>query len=162
MVVTTVQGRLPPRCVKEGDPASEQESIRLTWYPPWAMVFLLLGPLFFLPLYFCGRRIDVAIPTGRAWQRRKARRVLICGVIGLASILTGIIGVAIAQTPGWPENIGGGLAVVAGLAFIGALLAGVDTASPPLRITYADQRFVWLKGAGEAFLEALPSWPGGR
>jgi hypothetical protein len=155
-VVTTLHGILPSRCVKTGEPAVRHEVIRMTWYPPWAVASILLGPLFFVPLIFVGRSINLSVPTGRAWERRKSRNAFI--VVGL--LVTGVaLGVLAC----------GGLlpAVVAEICFflgIFLFVVGIIVANrafaQPLKVQHANTQFVWLSGAGEPFLEQLPLWPG--
>ena len=154
-LVTTLQSHLPSRCVHYNDEAVQYETIQLTWYPSWTLVTLLLGPLFLVTLALVGRRISVNVPIGEKSLRRiptGARWTWGCIFAGILVALGGYVLL-------FNNHEIRSLFVFVG---IGSMLCGVAigvNTSKKLAVHYANDQFVWLRGAGEPFLDSLPSWP---
>ena len=154
-LVTTLQSRLPPRCVQYNDEAVEYEKIQLTWYPSWTLFTLLLGPLFLVTLALVGRQISVEVPKGKTLLRR----VAIGARWTWGFILTGIALALGGYVALFDSHEARSLCVLAGMIIlIVGVVIGIYT-SKKLYVRYANDRFVWLQGAGTDFLAALPPWP---
>jgi hypothetical protein len=156
-VVITYGSVWPPRCVSTGEPVIQYVPLRCRWYSGWSLVWLLLGPLCLIPLLFLGLRIELMVPVGASWARRKRTYAVLGWIVVMCCALAmGLL---------WSEAVDVGLdeqhRVLAGIVCFGGLSLGllltVASCRPPLEVAQADARFVRLSGAGEVFLQSLPS-----
>jgi hypothetical protein len=155
-LVATHRVRLPPRSVINNSPAARFESLQLTWYPAWVMLAALLcGPLFFVPLLFCGYRLRIEIPLDEAYFQRRSRLTAICGLMLLLSLVLFVLGCGLLGAP----HLRQALFVTAAIVFVFSLLAAALGGQAPLTIYRVNKQVVWLKGASAGFLAALPDWP---
>jgi hypothetical protein len=155
-VVTTLAGQLPAYCVKTGEPAIHFQAMKLTWYAWWVLpVSILLGPLFFLPLIKAGRRVRVSVGMGPTCMRRRYRALFL--------VPLGVVAAALLFATAFRDDLGQSVRsplVMAGIFLLTtSVIGGLRTWLPPLTVLRVDDHFVWLLGADERFLSALPQWP---
>jgi hypothetical protein len=151
-VVAPLQANLPNRCAKTNEPAIGYYQVRLTWFPWWTILFLLLGPLIFVAMLFSARTVSVRVPCGATVRKRRWAHVRNSWISAAAcAVLSVGYGWAVGNLAGY--GAAGAVAV-----FVCLIVAASDLQR--LRIRKATRRFVWLAGAGAPFLNSLPIWPG--
>jgi hypothetical protein len=149
-VVAPLRANLPDRCAKTNEPAIGYYAIQLTWFPAWTMLFLLLGPLVFVAMFFAARTISVRVPFGQQVQQRRWRHVRNCLIAAaICLILSSGYGLTVGNATGY-----------FGAGVVAALICLVVAASnsQQLSILNATSQFVWINGAGPEFLNSLPPW----
>jgi len=150
ILVTTRRAVLPARCVKCNVPVDGPPMNRtMRWHHPAILVLLLVNILLYLVIALIAQKTGY-IQVSLCAEHRKRRRYHILGAWIMAG--TGIAALVLALQ----QNL---YLILAGiLLLIGAAIWGIIGAAilKPKRI---DENFMWLRGAGEPFLQTLPEWP---
>ncbi|HKR36721.1 MAG TPA: hypothetical protein VJT10_17890 [Steroidobacteraceae bacterium] len=155
LIMARDDGDLPNRCVKCNEAAEEPTKTRtLYWHHPGFYVVLLINIIAYVIVALIARKKAKLSPGLCA--RHKQKRVL--GLwIGWGGFILGFIATSMAFGSDQP-----GLGLLFLLAMFGCIIAGIIMS----RIVYAnriDDRYVRIKGCGEAFLAELPEFrPGAR
>jgi hypothetical protein len=155
LIVARDAGDLPNRCVKCNEAADEPTKTRkLYWHHPGFYLTLVISPIVYLIVALIARKTAKLSPGLCA--RHKQRRTLGL-VIGWGGFLLCFFGMSVAFGS---ENPGLGMLLL--LATFASIITGMILS----RIVYPrriDERYVQLKGCGEAFLAELPQFrPGAR
>ena len=155
LIVARDEGDLPDRCVKCNEPADEPTKTRTVyWHHPGFYVVLLVNVFVYAIVALIVRKKAKVSPG--LCQAHKQRRLMGLG-IGWGGFLVGFIAMMMAF-----GNESPGLGMLLMLATLGSIVAGMIIS----RIVYPkriDDRYVQLKGCGEAFLAELPEFrPGAR
>ncbi|MGA2497549.1 MAG: hypothetical protein ABSH20_07395 [Tepidisphaeraceae bacterium] len=148
---------LPPICFKCGQPTRRYKLHSLTWHHPLLYLLILPGILIYAIVALCvQQKANIEIPVCETHYRKRRNWVIIAWLVLLAAIGIGIAGCAGTLGPRRTELLGG-LCFLGG--FLVAILAGIVGIYAG-RIAYAkeiDAHWVQLGGAGEDFLNRLPS-----
>lgn len=149
---------LPHHCVKCGAPAEGPPVKRtLYWHEPWVYLLILPGLLIYAIVAICLRKSGtVHLALCPAHRARRAWMLAAAWLLGLGGPALMIFAAYSAPTGGRGSSsdptllllLLGLILLVAGLV-VGAL-------SPPVRPKRIDDYFMWLNGAGPAFLAHLP------
>jgi predicted Zn finger-like uncharacterized protein len=148
VLVVRKGARLPHACVKCGL-AGDGKPVRKTyyWHEPWIYITILAGVLVYAILAIVIRQsgqIEFALCSQHRARRRNGVIISLLGVFG---------GIALFVAAGMSNEaylVPFGILVLLGGAITGLIMARVLT---PKRI---DTHFLWLRGAGPAFLQTLP------
>jgi hypothetical protein len=151
LLVVGPNALLPHRCVKCNVPTDGQHlRFRLSWHPPIAFLGLLLGLLpYILFALVTTKRMTVHVGVCPE-HKRKRRRGIACGFVGVA----GGIGLIIAGAGA--RDAAAGLLMFAGFILILAAVVYAIIASRivwPKRIT---KDRAWLRGVCAEYLAAFP------
>lgn len=152
LVTSRFDPKLPEGCVKCGGPEDGGRLPRsLHWHHPLVYLALLGGPVLYIIVAAVTRRqAQVAAPLcrrHRADHRRWVRLSWACCILGLAAIPVG----ALLRVPA--VAVGG-----IGLFLLAIVPAAIADAKP-FRAVRMDPEYVWVKGAGPAWLDRLPEGP---
>lgn len=150
-LVMTKDAVLPDRCVKCNAFTQGRLKRKLSWHHPAYFILLLVAWLIYLIVSMVVRK-RATVELGLCDEHRAKRRNYIWVTLLLA--LGGFAGffLAIAAEDGTPALIGL-------LMLITALIFGLIAT----RVTYPqkiDDRFVWLRGVNDEYLNQFPPWPG--
>lgn len=142
---------LPDRCVKCNAVTTGRLKRKLSWHHPAYFILLLAAWLIYLIVSMVVRK-RATVLLGLCDEHRAKRRKYIWATLLLA--LGGVAGffIAIAAEDGTPALIGL-------LLLITSLIFGLIVT----RVVYPqkiDDKFVWLKGVNDEYLNQLPPWPG--
>ena len=151
-LVTRTEAVFPDRCVKCNAPAGGFRLKRtLYWAHPAYLLLLLCNLLILLVVYLMVRKKAI-VHIGLCEQHRAKRKH--GTVIGLSSIVAGIVLLVCAAVfnSGW--LLAFGLIVFVGGAITGGVMARTVT---PTKI---DKEYVWLSGVHRDFMANLPEWNG--
>jgi hypothetical protein len=143
---------LPDLCVRCNAPANGYRlKRRLYWHHPAFYLLILLSILIYAIVAICVRK-KALLHIGLCERHRKARvwTITACWTAALAGIFMLIVGIAADS---------GLLALLGGVALLGGAIWGAmkGTVISTRRI---DNDFVWVKGAGDSFLNQFPEWNG--
>ncbi len=148
ILIVPRKAALPFRCIKCGGPAEGKPLKRvLYWHSPLIYLTILAGLLIYVVLALVLRQ-TAAYHVGLCRAHRARRRWGI--LLGWLSVPAGLGMAALAIDQEDPV-----LGVAAFVVFVGLIIAGALIARViwPSRI---DERFAWIKGAGEGYLSAFP------
>jgi hypothetical protein len=150
IVIVAREADLPERCVKCNDPADEPTRKRkVYWHHPGFYAVLLINAILYIIVAMIARK-TASLHPGLCARHKQKRLLGIC--IGWGGFILG----SSAMVMAWGSNHAG-----AGLLLLFATLGLIITGMIMSRIVYAkriDERYVLLKGCGEAFLEGLPEF----
>jgi hypothetical protein len=144
---------IPHRCVKCNDPVEEPTKTRkVFWHSPWLYLLLLFNVLIFAIVAAVVRK-KATVAAGLCSIHKKRRRAVL--TIAWIGALLGIVLIFI----GADSAAGIGAVLFGILVVLGSIIFGMLTGRivVPTRI---DDRYVRLKGCGEAYLDTLPPFPG--
>jgi hypothetical protein len=146
---------LPNRCVKCNDTAEDPTKTRTVyWHHPGFYAVLLINVIVYAIVALIVRKKAQVSPGLCAAHKQRRRAGL---AIGWGGFICGVIATGAAAGNNSP-----GLALLLLFATLGSIIAGMVIS----RIVYPkriDDRYVQLKGCGEAFLAGLPEFrPGAR
>jgi hypothetical protein len=150
-LVMSKDARLPDRCVKCNEPTHGRLKRKLTWHHPAIYILLLVAWLIYVIVAMVVRKkatVELGLCDEHLQQRR--RNIFISSGLFLLGMVFFVI--AMAANDGTPALLG--LLLLLGGAIYGLVTIRVTT---PSRI---DDRFVWLRGVNENYLDLLPQWPG--
>lgn len=155
LIMARDDGDLPDRCVKCNDAAEEPTKTRtLYWHHPGFYVVLLINIFAYIIVALIARK-KAKVSPGLCARHKSKRRLGLW--IGWGGFILGCIAIGAAAGNNQP-----GAALLLLLATLGAIIAGIIVS----RVVYAnriDDRYVRIKGCGEAFLAELPEFrPGAR
>lgn len=155
LIMARDDGDLPNRCVKCNDAAEEPTRRRtLYWHHPGFYVVLLINIIAYVIVALIARK-KAKLSPGLCARHKQKRRLGLW--VGWGGFVLGFIAICVAIGSNQP-----GVAVLLIVATLGCVIAGIILS----RIVYAnriDDRYVRLKGCGEAFLAELPEFrPGAR
>lgn len=155
---------LPPRCIKSGEPASEQEPLEIGYVPQWVVATVLVGVVFCsltaVLLLIFRKRVRFAVglsPEWLAYRRRWRSWARWLGAASLLLLVAGGVLWAINRGPGYPRAMGWSLCLTAGFG-LAASAYGFYRGN----LLYAKEvRNGWVRLAGvhPEFLAQLPPWP---
>ena len=92
LLVMHISASLPPVCVKSNQPAAAPLLRKLQWHSPWAYLGLLGGlPPFVILALVLTKRASINIGLSQEWIDRRKRRMLVAWLIGLGSVLVGVL-----------------------------------------------------------------------
>ena len=84
LLVMHKNARLRVTCVKTGEPASHSVNRKVTWHPPWIVVTVLLGVLFYAILaIIMTKRVTLAFPLSEAAYRNRRSWLMRTSIAGL-------------------------------------------------------------------------------
>jgi hypothetical protein len=150
VVVVEKGSALPGRCVRCGVPSgSSRLRQRYYWHHP-ALYLLAFGALLVYAIVALSIRKSATLDLGlcRAHANTRRRAIAVGWALGGLGLLLCGVSVGVDR----PELITLGVLVA-----LTGLVWGTRSAAP-LRAAGIDEGFVRLKGAGPAFLRALPLW----
>lgn len=155
-------------CIKSNQPATGQLQRRLSWYPPIIGLTILASPLIFIIIaLILTKKATIYIGLSDEWASKRRKRIAICWLLALATVLIGIAGFWMfvdgsggraAPGPGGIDRGGLGciICLVALVVLIGVAIGGNSAKLvTPAKI---DNEYVWLKGVHPDFLAKLPEW----
>jgi len=144
---------IPHRCVKCNDPVEEPTKTRkVYWHSPWLYLLLLINVLIFAIVAMVVRK-KATVQAGLCALHKKRRRAVI--TIAWVGALLGIVLMYI----GAASAAGIGAVLFGTLVILGSIIFGM-VAGRVVTPTRIDDRYVRLKGCGEAYLDTLPDFPG--
>jgi hypothetical protein len=153
VMVMVPDAPIPHRCVKCNDPVEQPTKTRkVYWHNPWLYLLLLLNVLIFAIVAALVRK-KATVAAGLCSIHKKRRRAVL--TIAWIGALLGIVLVFIGM--GTAAGPGAGLFGV--LMILGSIIFGI-IAGRIVTPTRIDDRYVRLKGCGEAYLDTLPDFPG--
>lgn len=155
LIMARDDGDLPNRCVKCNDEAVEPTRTRTVyWHHPGFYLVLLINIIAYAIVALIARKTAKVSPGLCATHKQKRQLGLWIGWGGFVLCFIGTFAAFGNDSPG--------LGSLFLLATLGSIIAGMVMS----RIVYArkiDDRYVQLKGCGEAFLAGLPEFrPGAR
>lgn len=155
LIVARDAGDLPNRCVKCNEAAEEPTRTRkVYWHHPGFYLTFLISPIVYLIVALIARRTAKLSP-GLCARHKQTRGLGLA--IGWGGFIVGFLAMSFAFGSDNP-----GLGSLLLLATFAAIITGMILS----RIVYPrriDDRYVQLKGCGEAFLAELPQFrPGAR
>ena len=147
-LVVYSQTVLPPICVRTNQPVSEKDMIRgrYTWCPPWVVVFVFLGGLPLILVYFLARKHCILTYGLHPSQRKRYRKRMLIK-IALAIVLFLMIPI-LSATNSVP------VIVVAVLLFLAAIVSMFVGNSPLRVVRYRGKQF-WIKGCSEDYMARI-------
>jgi hypothetical protein len=144
---------IPQRCVKCNDPAEQPTKMRkVYWHSPWLYLLLLFNVLIFAIVAAVVRK-KATVAAGLCTIHKKRRRAVL--TIAWVGALLGIVLIFM----GANSAAGIGAVLFGILVVLGAIIFGM-IAGRVVVPTRIDDRYVRLKGCGEAYLDTLPPFPG--
>ena len=150
VLVMSRDGDLPPRCVKCNEVADEPTKTRkVYWHHPGFYALLVINVLLYIIVGLIARKTESVSP-GLCTQHKQRRTLGLW--IGWVGFLGGFLAMSMLFARGY--SLGGALALL-------AILVSTITGIVMSRIVYVrriDDRHVYLKGCGKAFLEQLPEY----
>ncbi len=153
LLVMSSPAVLPDRCVKCNAPALGGRLKRtLYWHHPAIYLLLLCSPLIFIIVALVARdraEAEVGLCARHLARRKRDMLASICLVLAGATMLIA----GLAADLGW-------LAVTGLLVLLAAAIYGVAS-TQVISATRIETGRVYARGAGAAFLDTLPTWPGG-
>jgi hypothetical protein len=153
VMVMVPDASIPHRCIKCNDPVEEPTKTRkVYWHSPWLYVLLLINVLIFAVAAMVARK-KATVAAGLCTIHKKRRRAVI--TIAWIAALLGIVLIYIGA--GSAAGVGAVLSGV--LVILAAIIFGM-VAGRVVVPTRIDDRYVRLKGCGEAYLDTLPDFPG--
>jgi hypothetical protein len=155
LIMARDDGDLPNRCVKCNEEAEQPTRTRTVyWHHPGFYVVLLINIIAYVIVALIARKKAQVSPGLCATHKQKRRLGMGIGWGGFIVCFIGMFAAFASESPG--------LGVLLLLAMFAAIIAGIIMS----RIVYPkriDDRYVQLKGCGEAFLAELPEFrPGAR
>jgi hypothetical protein len=153
ILVMAKVARLPYRCVRCNEPATNLLKRTLSWHTPWIYVLLAVSPLIYIIVALIIRKTaKIEVPLCDEHRAKRSRGLL----IALGISLTGI---ALCFTPAFLGQDWVGLLVLTGVVTIlGGLIFGL-IASQTVVPQKIDETHVWLKKISPVYLAELPSLP---
>ncbi len=88
------RNNLPAICVATGQPTEHWTTVRLLWFPRWASILYLLGPLGMIFQMMMGRSLAVEFPVHDSLIRTQRQKQ----ILGVAFAFFGAFLAAVAQT----------------------------------------------------------------
>jgi hypothetical protein len=153
VMVMVADAPIPHRCVKCNDPVEEPTKTRkVYWHSPWLYLLLLFNVLIFAIVATVVRK-KATVSAGLCTIHKKRRRAVI--TIAWLGALLGVVLIYV----GASTAAGGGAAAFGVLVILGSIIFGM-VAGRVVIPTRIDDRYVRLKGCGEAYLDTLPDFPG--
>jgi predicted Zn-ribbon and HTH transcriptional regulator len=153
-LVMPLGAELPARCAKCGQAVSTRPIRRkLYWHSQWIYLLILLNLLIYAVVALIVRKKAIVnVPVCPDHRKRRALIITISWVMVFLSIGMFALAASVNNT--------GGLFVLIGLVLLltGIILGIVK--GTLVRAMRIDERFVWVKGFGPAFLASLPEWTG--
>ncbi len=152
-VVPRLGSPLPPNCVKCGRPTQEVMNKTFWWHNPVLYLIILISPVIYVIVALIVRKnckLNVPICEEHRSSYQTKRRV--GGILMLASIPLWIAIAAIGH--GSDDAVGIGALVFVMTLVAGLIVFGVASLIKPSNM---DEQTATFKGAGEAFLQVLPS-----
>jgi hypothetical protein len=155
LIMTRDDGDLPNRCVKCNEAAEEPTRTRTVyWHHPGFYIVLLINIIAYVIVALIARKKAQVSPGLCATHKQKRALGLWVGWGGFVLGLICMFAAFGSESPGL------------GMLFLLATFAAIITGIVMSRIVYPkriDDRYVQLKGCGEAFLAQLPEFrPGAR
>lgn len=150
-LVMSKDASLPDRCVKCNEPAGGLRlKRRLAWHHPALYILIFVALLIYLIVALILRKtatVEIGLCEDHMAKRRKA--VVVTWLLVLLGVC-GFIGSLVSND--------GTYALIGVVLLIAGIIYGIVAARvvAPAKI---DDRFVWLKGVNEDYLDALPAWP---
>ncbi len=167
LVVMHRRLELPAVCLKSGRPV-EGKRLRkkVFWVSPTLLVilFLLTGPFLLLLILIVGRtgtREYITIPVEAKWLKKRRRVILTAWGGVLAAVGLPIAYLWISEAVGGevlPSDIGIVVLLFSLVLALGSIIYGFVT-SNLFSIKRIKGDYIWLNGAGYAYLKLLPHWP---
>ena len=164
IVVAEKNSELPARCFKCNCTSAKSYSKRRVWLPKWASIPLLISFIFvrilflvFLIVAFCvQKKGKVTVHLCQTHQEKRRTNLWLMVVSFVACPILLAFGVTLMGS----ENVIGTILLGASfLSFIGIFVFSFLSQSIGKTKIIKDE-LIHLKGAGEDFLETLPSWHG--
>jgi hypothetical protein len=155
LLVMAKVARLPSRCVKCNEPATDRLKRSLSWHHPYwyFLIFLPFGPLICIIVVLSIRKTaKIEVPLCEQHRASRIKGILFAWICALS-------GIALGFAAGFIEEDYGAVVFVVGVAlFFFGLIFGSLTAQvvPPQKI---DERHVWLKKVSPRYLAMLPPLP---
>jgi hypothetical protein len=147
--------RLPPVCMRCGEPATNYRDKKFQWHPPWVAITILAGLLVYIILaIILTKRMIVSAPLCDRHRYHWAKRTTFI-LLGLLAVIVGVVVAAIVSSS--PRNqdlipiVWLGELVVFLVWLVGTIVA-VVTQIGPREIT---DRTITLKGVCDAFIDAV-------
>lgn len=153
LLLVTPNAEFAQRCVKCNAPVNDFRKVtRLSWYPSWAYLALLIGPLpFIVVALVCRKRLTVTISVCEEHRRQRQQAILITWIsFGMGFALC-VIAVAANHGP---------TSAVAGLIGFGMMIGGLIYGAIRSRLIWPKQitkEYAWVKGCCPEFLADCPS-----
>jgi hypothetical protein len=151
-LVMTKDAQLPDRCVKCNVPTTGRLRRRLSWHHPAIYLIILVALLIYLIVAMVTRKsatVELGLCEEHLAKRR--RNIMISWGLSLLGLAGLILGAVIED------------GTVAFLGFL-ALVAGIIFAIVAVRLVTPakiDDKYVWLRGVNQDYLNELPQWIGG-
>jgi hypothetical protein len=151
VLVVRKDAMLPPLCVKCNEPAEGGPIKRnFSWHHPALFLLILAGVLVYaIVALVVQTKGTVYLSLCARHRTRRLMMGLSAGALALGGLAMLIVAGVIGE--GWPAAVGG-------VMLLAGLIMGV--ANQTLTSKRIDDHFLWLKGAGRAFLANFP--PTGR
>jgi hypothetical protein len=155
-LVVVRDGAFPDRCIRCNG-AAHGSGVKRTYYwhhPALYLVFIFLL-LYVLVAVLVRKRSKAYIPLCERHRKRRTMGILICCAVFIAGFI-GLFGAfGMLNSSDWAIGIiFASLTVILGSAIAAAVVARL---LQPIRIT---ETHAFYTGAGAAFLDGLPRWPG--
>jgi hypothetical protein len=155
ILIMSRDGDLPPRCVKCNETADEPTKTRTVyWHHPGFYVLLLINIILYAVVALIARKTAKVSPALCAQHKQRRTKGIL---IAWSGFIVGFVAMSIAL---------GSNHMAVGLLLLFAMLGAIITGLVMSRVVYAkriDDRYVQLKGCGDAFLSDLPEFrPGTR
>ncbi|MFO1066140.1 MAG: hypothetical protein U0892_19950 [Pirellulales bacterium] len=152
---------LPSRCIKTNEPTEIRVRRNFYWHHPAVFLLIIAGVLAYVIAAIVTRKQAVLdIPISLAQRGRWRRNLVILWMLVIASFAIMIGGVT--MTDSNDETVGPAIIIscVSGvICFLSSLVFGT-TACSLMTVKKIDGDWIWLRGAGPAFLNSFPTWQG--
>jgi hypothetical protein len=146
--------RLPSRCVKCNEPATNRLKRTLYWYNPLLFLLILASPLIFIIVALIVRKsVKVEVPLCERHRALRKNGML----AGVGIFLVGII-LCFSPAMGKDDIYVYGLISGIVLFFVGLIVMAV--ASQVVTASKIDDTHAWLKKVSPLYLATLPPLPG--
>jgi zinc ribbon protein len=153
LVVPRAGVSLPPNCIKCGKPSQSTLNKTFWWHNPVLFLIALISPIIYVIVALIVRkscRLDVPLCEEHRDNYTVKRRV--GGLTMIASLLVPVVVGVIGK--GSDNAILAAILLFPVLLIAGAIVFGL---AGPIKPTNMDEQTATFKGAGESFLQLLPS-----
>jgi len=144
---------LPPNCVKCGKPTQDTMNKTYWWHNPLIYLVVLISPVIYVIVALIVRKsCKLSVPVCEEHRSSYKTKRWVGGILMLASIPLWIAIAAIGN--GSDDAMGIGVLVFFLAFFVGLIVFAVASIVKPSNM---DEQTATFKGAGESFLQLLPS-----
>jgi len=152
-VVPRAGAPLPPNCVKCGRPTQETVNKTYWWHNPLIYLVVLISPVIYVIVALIVRKsCKLSVPVCEEHRSSYKTKRWVGGILMLISIPLWIAIAAIGN--GSDDAMGIGVLVFFLAFFVGLIVFAVASIVKPSNM---DEQTATFKGAGESFLQLLPS-----